>query len=289
VNTELVDGPWGPIEAFSGDFITTKLQRYGAHQRSDLALLLSLLRPGDHVVDVGAHIGTYTIPMARVVGPEGGVVAVEAVGTHFELLQRNVERNELGGTVQTINALITDGSAAGEMQASPGNTGSAHFVPGGGSSIQAMSLDDVAPPSCKLIKIDAEGMELEVLTSGRTTIERDHPILIFEVGVNNTTTELGDFCHALGYRFLVNLQNRDGHEDTFRAGRLARLSGLAIGPPLPLFDVVAMPPESDRGPADVVPAGTTHLTLLTRRARAELGKRRTARRNRRRGTGSSGQ
>jgi hypothetical protein len=69
VETELVTTPWGSLESFAGDLITDQLNECGAHQRSDLALLLSLLRSGDTAIDVGAHIGTYTIPIARAAQP----------------------------------------------------------------------------------------------------------------------------------------------------------------------------------------------------------------------------
>jgi hypothetical protein len=58
VETVILSTPWGSLESFAGDLITEQLHDYGAHQRSDLAFLLSLLRPGDTVVDVGAHVGT---------------------------------------------------------------------------------------------------------------------------------------------------------------------------------------------------------------------------------------
>src|ERR1700722_18443003 len=93
VQTEVIDTPWGTLEAFSGDLITKHLRKFGAHQRSDLALILSLLRRDDHVIDVGAHIGTFTIPIAQAVGEHGTVTAVEPVSAHLDVLRRNVARN----------------------------------------------------------------------------------------------------------------------------------------------------------------------------------------------------
>jgi FkbM family methyltransferase len=274
VETEVVVTPWGVLEAFCGDLITEQLREWGAHQRSDLALLLSLLRRGDHVIDVGAHIGTYTIPIARTVGPQGGVTAIEPIPEHFAVLSRNVARNGLDKTVRTVNALITECDREGEMLASPGNTGSAHFIVGSGANMHTLRLDDVAPQRTKLVKLDVEGMEVEVLRSGAGMIERDQPILVFEAGAA-AASELDAFCRSIDYLLLINLHERSGPDDSFRAAHLSKLTGRFIGP-LPLLDIVAIPPRSDRWPSDLVSSSRAHSILVARRARVEAG--RTARR-----------
>ena len=57
METEIVTTPWGSLESFAGDLITDQLNECGAHQRSDLALLLSLLRSGGTAIDMQYHIG----------------------------------------------------------------------------------------------------------------------------------------------------------------------------------------------------------------------------------------
>ena len=272
MDTQLVDTPWGALEAFSRDLITEQMVRFGTHQRSDLAFLLSLLRPGDLVIDVGAHIGTYAVPIARVVGASGRVVAIEPMREHFAVLNRNLERNGLMETVKTVNALVSDLDRDGTMTTVPGNTGSAHFIPSEGTTMPSIRLDEVAPENTSLVKIDVEGMELEVLQSGLEMIKRDRPILIFEVGLGDTTSELDRFCRSLGYQMFVNLQDRNGPDDSFRAGRIRNLSRLFVGPPLPLFDIVAMCPLSDRVPSALVPSLWTHSTLFARRTRTIIGR-----------------
>lgn len=266
MRTEVVSTPWGDLEAFSGDLITKHLKKYQAHQRSDLALLLRLLRNGDNVIDVGAHIGTFTIPIARAVGPNGSVTAVEAVSEHLEVLSRNVARNDLSETVRTVCALVADHTAEGQMAASHANTGSAHFIAGCGTTVKTVRLDDIAPQSTSLVKVDVEGMEFEVLRSGATMIERDRPVLVFEVGVGDSTGQLDDFCHRMDYRLLLNLHARNCADDSYHAVRVTSLTRLG---PLPLLDVVAMPRESDRWPQDLAePSSALVRAALTyRRAR----------------------
>src|ERR1700684_3779180 len=65
------------VLAFEDDLITDQLLSFGAHMRCELALLSHFIDPGDAILDLGAHIGTFTIPFAQKIGPEGFLVALE--------------------------------------------------------------------------------------------------------------------------------------------------------------------------------------------------------------------
>jgi FkbM family methyltransferase len=67
-------------------------------------VIIEHFRPkeGDVVVDVGAHIGRYTIIASKQVGPNGKVIAIEADPSNFEMLNRNIELNRLAN-VTTLN------------------------------------------------------------------------------------------------------------------------------------------------------------------------------------------
>ena len=65
-----VDTIFGRIRAFPGDLITEQLVSFGAHTRPELAFLLNMVDEGDGVFDLGAHIGTFALPIARKVGLE---------------------------------------------------------------------------------------------------------------------------------------------------------------------------------------------------------------------------
>ena len=64
----------------------------GSHERASRALFAEIVTPGMTVVDVGAHIGYYTTQFARLVGPEGRVIAFEPHPGNFELLAHNLAR-----------------------------------------------------------------------------------------------------------------------------------------------------------------------------------------------------
>jgi FkbM family methyltransferase len=271
--TTEVSTPFGEFICFENDRITGQLRTYGAHQRSDLAMLLSLVRRGDRVIDVGAHIGTFAIPIGREVGPAGMVYAFEPVEAHFAALHENVARNDLADVVVPVNSLVTCSDAQLRVDYWHDMTGSARFHEGGTIELptERTQLDEwwrslPDHPQVAMIKVDVEGMELDVLQSGRDLIRSQRPVVIFEVDRyrgRRLLAELDRFFRDLGYHMFVNLSQRNSGEDTFRLGRLRRLTRFTLVSS-PLLDVVAVSPDSSRYPSASVPAAATQAVMLSR-------------------------
>jgi hypothetical protein len=57
------------------------------------------LHPGANVMDVGAHIGAFTLDASRAVGEAGRVFAIEPLSQSFRLLQMNLEANKIKNVV----------------------------------------------------------------------------------------------------------------------------------------------------------------------------------------------
>ncbi len=74
-------------------------------------LISSLLFPGDTVIDIGANIGGFTIPLAKKV-PNGVVIAIEPQRVLYQLLNANIALNELIN-VHTFNTAA--GSVLGSI------------------------------------------------------------------------------------------------------------------------------------------------------------------------------
>jgi tRNA A58 N-methylase Trm61 len=72
--------------------IGDRLQSGEYHQNETLELLQHFITPDSVVVDIGAHIGTLAIPLARLAGK---VIAFEPTPTTFALLKKNIEANNL--------------------------------------------------------------------------------------------------------------------------------------------------------------------------------------------------
>ena len=63
------------------------------HEQTIVNLVKNEIKKGDVVIDIGAHIGYYTVLFAKLVGPKGKVFAFEASPTNFEILKKNVNVN----------------------------------------------------------------------------------------------------------------------------------------------------------------------------------------------------
>ena len=155
--------------------IGRSIQTTGLHDPAVTEILARLIRPGDAVVDAGAHIGYMTILSALASGPSGQVVAWEPHPELFAVLERNVAeaaprrrlaritlRNAaLGRTPGRAELVIPDGAAS--------NDGTSHLahagIPAGQSvSVKVETIDEILGDArVGVMKLDVEGSELQVL------------------------------------------------------------------------------------------------------------------------------
>lgn len=143
----------------------------------------TVIRPGSVAVDIGAHIGTHTVTMSRCVGPSGRVIAVEPQPKTFAELFLNMALNKVNN-VQFIWGAM--GSYIGKIGVPPICELNEGGSPVGGDQmvvVDIMPLDSLMLTNVSLIKIDVEGMEMEVLQGARDTILRNRPALLVEISV----------------------------------------------------------------------------------------------------------
>ena len=178
---------------YSGPYIGECFDRYGEYSESEVATMRELLAPGDIVIDVGANIGDLTLPLARYVGDAGRVFAIESHAEVFNVLCANLALNGITNT-RPINAFVADAADANTVSA----WGEHAFVSQTWGA-QRIALDDLDLPNCKLIKVDVDGHELEVLKSGEMAIERHRPFLYIENDVRSASSALIAWVLQLGY------------------------------------------------------------------------------------------
>ena len=141
------------------------------------------LPPDGHVIDVGAHVGMLTVPMARAVAPLGRVDALEPVPRNAEALRRTIVANSLEATAQVLEAAADATTGVGEFAlGTNGQLGTligAERLPKDTIEVATVCLDDIKPPGSRIdvVKIDAEGAELRVL-SGMRRIIAENPGLV---------------------------------------------------------------------------------------------------------------
>lgn len=140
-------------------------QFYEAEERARVAAELGA---GDSFVDLGAHVGLFTLLAAREVGPSGCVVAVEAnPDTHARLVE-NVRRNGFEN-VRTFGCGVSDRHEVRSLGLREHNSGHSSFLHGDAPTVEV----DCAPLAALLekaglervggMKLDLEGFEYRVL------------------------------------------------------------------------------------------------------------------------------
>jgi FkbM family methyltransferase len=141
---------------------------------------------GMNFLDIGAHIGKYTIRAGMKIGKEGKVVAIEPDKDNFDLLVRNIEANGLQNCVALNLAAYRADTEVNLFLASTSREHSIMEDFGKGSrKVTARALDSVLEEigieKVDLIKIDVEGAELEVLEGLENTLTKQNPLLIVEI------------------------------------------------------------------------------------------------------------
>ncbi len=153
------------------------------YERDTTRLFERLVKPGQLVMDLGAHVGYYTLLSAKLVGPTGRVYAFEPESKNYALLQQNIARNGYQN-VTAVNKAVADVSGARELFLSGLDNGfhslfqlKLRQAPDAQPTvIEAVTLDDFLEglgwPRVDLIKMDIEGGELTALEGMQQLLAR---------------------------------------------------------------------------------------------------------------------
>lgn len=143
----------------------------GKYEPQTTRLFSQLARPGMSVVDVGAHVGYYSLLAAKKVGPTGHVFAFEPEPMNYDLLIKNAELNGYQNIVAVQKAASRrEGTAKLYLTALDNGRHSVydHNLPQTGSRVVETTtvdalLEEQGWPAVSLVKIDVEGAELDVM------------------------------------------------------------------------------------------------------------------------------
>ncbi len=191
----------------------------GAFERRTINAYSQIVRPGMTVVDIGANVGAHTLFLARLVGRQGRVIAVEPTAWAVKRLRTNLELNpELAAVVDVRQAMLVASTAEvlpAEIYASwPLHGRSVHpklrAQSKSTSGAEAITLDQLAQREgiecINFIKLDVDGHEGAVLRGGLNVLRRDHPAIIFELSpyilaeAGDSAENLLTLLRELGYR-----------------------------------------------------------------------------------------
>ena len=189
------------------------LRTYGEWSEAEVDLFRALVRPGDHVADVGAHVGSHTLALAGLVGESGMVRAFEPEPTTYRLLLDNLAANLKLGEV----LLDVRNCGLGERdevikcgKPDPRNPGgydlAANSLKGQGEpqDIQIRRMDDLGIDRLDFLKADVEGAELSVLRGATETIARCRPILYVEADREGSLDPLFQWMSEHEYRVYMH-------------------------------------------------------------------------------------
>ncbi len=153
------------------DYLQDQMLRHGASEPATMAAMTRLLRLGAVFVDVGGHIGQFTIEAALVVGESGLVLAFEPNPRTFSYLKRNVRLNGLRNTFLVLAAASDEPKIIAMADPPEDNWGMSQARQSAGAKgdywVAGTRISDVLRSfnvaSVDLLKMDVEGGELEAL------------------------------------------------------------------------------------------------------------------------------
>lgn len=189
-----------------------------------------LTSPGMTVVDVGAHIGYYTLLAARLVGAGGKVYAFEPDPGYHELLRKNIETNGFGSSVETYRIAVGAGEGEATFFLSESTSGSLFRVRGATgetATVPLTSLDAFFSsrdwPRVDLLKVDIEGAEVLALSGVRGLAERNPDLhLIIEMNpefLRAAGTSAEELLAAIGGLGVCEVTILDGDVHAYRLPR----------------------------------------------------------------------
>jgi FkbM family methyltransferase len=179
------------------------------------------VRPGDCVVDAGACIGFHTCLLSKLVGEKGAVLAFEPNMRSYKYLLRHVfELNKFTNVACFRTALWNHNLPSMELS-SVEDLGYSSLYPYGNAMeveiVEGRTLDSLIFNRPRLIKIDCEGAEAEVLSGAHKTLERGVDAVIVEFNYNllkctgRSDHLIREYMNSLGYdMFLISISDGNG-------------------------------------------------------------------------------
>lgn len=179
------------IYSVGSPYIGKCFELYGEYSESEVRVFRNFISEGSTAIDVGANIGSLTVPMSLLCGATGSVYAIESHIDSYHTLCANISLNALSNT-KAINAFVSDsqgGQTGGRWGSFISEKWGAPFL-----SIDALGLD-----KCDFIKIDVDGNEINVFRSAANTIKHLRPVIYFENEVKDKSPELLEYLIDMGY------------------------------------------------------------------------------------------
>ncbi len=205
------------------EFLQAHLFLYGSYELPTIRYIRSVIRSGDAAFDVGAQIGYLTLAMATAANKGATVHAFEPESHNLERLRANLALNP-GVNVTVVDKAASNVNGTLRLYLSNDHNAGTHSTVAGGMNVSSafveipsVTIDDYVRDngitSLRLIKIDVEGGELEVIKGAEHTLHTLRPIIVMEMSDalqaarGFTTTEFKNLLASMGYSSHVILDD----------------------------------------------------------------------------------
>lgn len=186
----LTEGRHGRFLTYANDLIVGRcMQLYGEWSEAEVWLYGQIVRPGDTVVEPGANVGTHSVYLSKMVGPDGRLFAFEPGRLTHQLLCANLAMNECLNVYSHNQAIGAEVSRVRFPQLDPRNPGNygAMSLNGAASDettamVDIVSIDSLALSRIDFIKCDIEGFEPQMLAGARHALNTLRPMVYLEFG-----------------------------------------------------------------------------------------------------------
>lgn len=183
-------------------FKVERIMWSGTYEPSLVRFLKTQNTIGWACIDIGANVGAISLLLAKVVGPDGRVFAIEPGPPNVARLRANFALNpELAAHTEIIASGMGRNQTELWWAEEEGNPGNAMLAQEGTHRIPVNTLDNFVREhdidDIDFIKIDVEGMELDVMHGGKQTLQRFRPTLYFE-----TLARYGDVHSGSNFKLI---------------------------------------------------------------------------------------
>lgn len=207
---------------YNNDTISNSLSTYGYWENSLIKYAENYLNDESVILDIGANIGTWTIPLAI---KKRKIYSFEPFDTSFYALCGNIFINNKEIIVNPYQMALTDdlNKKTNLLLTDTCNIGGVKLVESDSlteTKYKLATIDSFQFEKVDFIKLDVEGHELNVLKGGINTILKFKPVIFFECwdinshhwkNIPNTCNELMEYIISLGY--VINKINIDGNDN----------------------------------------------------------------------------
>ena len=185
----------------------------------DIYFLKNLVREGDYCIDIGAHLGYFTVELSRLAGGSGHVYAIEPMSKFYNTLKGVIANRKpgnvtlyqyaMGGETEFVEMGIPKVDNVKKFAYARIMRTSTFLEYVESEKVKNVSGDELFRklPRVDFIKCDVEGLEVAVFQTFLESIDKHRPIILCELGDPQERKRLLDLFSPFGYK-LYYLENK---------------------------------------------------------------------------------